>query len=243
MMAPEPTPINYQVAQFAWRLKNWVRPLGLRTMGLPCQLVGTGMAFPWDIVRSVDLATGHIVEDLKLGLDVAVGGKAPLFCPDTLVTSLFPVSASGVQMQRQRWEQGHIGMILTAAGPLMWTALTHGNFDLLVLILDLVVPPLSLFAILLVGMIALSVALSFYLSPAALAISTANFLAFAAALVIAWVKYGRDILPFRAIGTIPAYILGKFPLYRRFLSGNAVDQWIRTDREKVESLPNDSCPK
>ena len=44
-----------------------------------------------------------------------------------------------------------------------------------------------------------------------------------------------------AMGTIGGYILGKLPLYRRALSGNAVDQWIRTGREKSEPrFPNDS---
>ena len=46
MTAPEGSPINYRVAEFAWRVKNWVRPLGLSALGLPCQLMGTGMAFP-----------------------------------------------------------------------------------------------------------------------------------------------------------------------------------------------------
>ena len=48
MTAPEDSPINYRVAEFAWRVNNWVRPLGLAALGLPCQLMGTGMAFPWD---------------------------------------------------------------------------------------------------------------------------------------------------------------------------------------------------
>ena len=50
MTAPAGSPINYQVAEFAWRVKNWVRPLGLHAMNLPCQLVGTGMAFPWKLI-------------------------------------------------------------------------------------------------------------------------------------------------------------------------------------------------
>ena len=58
MTAPDESPINFRVAEFAWRLKNWVRPLGLRALGLPCQLMGTGMAFPWDLIRSADLASG-----------------------------------------------------------------------------------------------------------------------------------------------------------------------------------------
>jgi hypothetical protein len=82
MTAPCESAINHQVAEFAWRLKNQVRPLGLRALGLPCQLMGTGMAFPWDIIRSAELASGFIVEDLKLGLDLADAGHPPVFCPE-----------------------------------------------------------------------------------------------------------------------------------------------------------------
>ena len=48
MTAPENSPVNYRVAEFAWRVRNWVRPLGLAALGLPCPLMGTGMAFPWE---------------------------------------------------------------------------------------------------------------------------------------------------------------------------------------------------
>jgi cellulose synthase/poly-beta-1,6-N-acetylglucosamine synthase-like glycosyltransferase len=183
----------------------------------------------------VNLASGHIVEDLKIGLDLALAGRPPLFCPSALVTSHFPLSAQGARTQRQRWEHGHIGMILTAAAPLMWKALLRGNFHLLALTLDLAVPPLSLLAILLFGMTVLSFALSYHFSSAAFAISLANLLVFVTAVVLAWLKYGRDILPSRALGTVGGYMLGKFPLYRRALSGKALDQWIRTDRGKSES--------
>ena len=35
------------VSAFAFMIKNTVRPLGLNRLGLPCSLMGTGMAFPW----------------------------------------------------------------------------------------------------------------------------------------------------------------------------------------------------
>ena len=76
MIAPVHSPINFKVAEFAWRVKNWVRPLGLRALGLPCQLMGTGMAFPWDLIRSAELANMLIMEDLKLGLDFALAGSS-----------------------------------------------------------------------------------------------------------------------------------------------------------------------
>ena len=56
MTAPEGSAINQQIAEFAWRVKNWVRPLGLSALASPCQLMGTGMAFPWQVIRSADLA-------------------------------------------------------------------------------------------------------------------------------------------------------------------------------------------
>jgi hypothetical protein len=68
-------------------------PLGLSRLGLPCQLLGTGMAVPFGLVHSVDLASGSIVEDLKLGLDLALAGSAPMFCPSALVISEFASSA------------------------------------------------------------------------------------------------------------------------------------------------------
>ena len=70
MTAPAGSPINYRVGEFAWRLKNWVRPLGLSALGLPCHLMGTGMAFPWELICSASIASGALVEDIKLGLDM-----------------------------------------------------------------------------------------------------------------------------------------------------------------------------
>src|SRR5262245_55393315 len=42
MLAPERAPPSKGVNLFAWRVKNWIRPLGLRLFGLPTQLFGTG---------------------------------------------------------------------------------------------------------------------------------------------------------------------------------------------------------
>jgi glycosyltransferase involved in cell wall biosynthesis len=92
MRAPAGSGLKVQIAEFAWCVKNRVRPRGWARLGLPCQLMGTGMAFAWRDLPLIDLASGHIVEDLKMGLDFCRSGKPPLFCPDALVTSYFPRS-------------------------------------------------------------------------------------------------------------------------------------------------------
>ena len=71
MQAAEGASLKMRLAEFAWVIKNQVRPLGLHRLRLPCQLMGSGMAFPWACINSADLATGHIVEDLKLGIELA----------------------------------------------------------------------------------------------------------------------------------------------------------------------------
>ena len=76
-------------------MKNHLRPLGLQALGLPCQLMGSCMAFPWGVLSSVNLADAEVVEDLKLGLDLAAAGKPPLFQPQGLVSSHFPHTTSG----------------------------------------------------------------------------------------------------------------------------------------------------
>jgi cellulose synthase/poly-beta-1,6-N-acetylglucosamine synthase-like glycosyltransferase len=184
-----PIAVNGQAAEFALRVKNWLRPLGLRALNLPCQLMGTGMAFPWDSISSVELATGQIVEDLKLGLDLALAGNPPLYCPAARVMSEFASSAKGARTQRQRWEQGHLQIILNAAPRLITTAFARRNWNLLAMALDVSVPPLSLLAILVFGSFCASSL--FGLSGGslgALYVNSVSLLAFATATFLAWYK-------------------------------------------------------
>ena len=97
MEASRDSPINFRVAEFAWRVKNWVRPLGLAALNLPCQMMGTGMAIPWAAIRSVGLASESLVEDLELGLKLSQAGSSPVFCPSALVTSSISVICRGCE--------------------------------------------------------------------------------------------------------------------------------------------------
>jgi cellulose synthase/poly-beta-1,6-N-acetylglucosamine synthase-like glycosyltransferase len=234
MISLDESPINSRVAEFAWKVKNFVRPFGLMNLGLPCQLMGTGMALPWELIQGVDLASGSVVEDLKLGLDLALAGHPPIFCPFVPVTSEFPFTAEGVESQRLRWEQGHIWTILTAVPRLIFVAIARRNLDILALALDLAIPPLSLLGMLLMGTwVIASLATLLGLSPTAMLISTVNLVGFIGGVFISWLKYGRQILPPRKILLIPVYIIGKLPIYRQILLRKSDSGWTRADRRKV----------
>jgi cellulose synthase/poly-beta-1,6-N-acetylglucosamine synthase-like glycosyltransferase len=202
---------------------------------LPCQLMGTGMAFPWDVIRSADLASGWVVEDLKLGLDLASKGHSPVFCPVARVTSQFASSAKAAGTQRERWERGHINMILTTVPRYFCKAVAQRNWNLLALTLDSAVPPLSLLALLVIGMFlvtAIYALLGF--SSSGLTLSAATLIAFVLAAFLAWLQYGRDVVPIRSALSIPLYILRKLGLYRRILGNKSDTQWVRTERTKSE---------
>jgi cellulose synthase/poly-beta-1,6-N-acetylglucosamine synthase-like glycosyltransferase len=232
MRAPVELGLGGRMAEFAWRVKNLARPFGLHRMGLPCQLMGTGMAFPWAVLSQARLASGHIVEDLQLGLDLARSGKPPLFAPRALVTSSFPLNKEGATSQRTRWEHGHLLTITAHAPALLWHALRSGNLALLALTIDLMVPPLALLAACVIFTSLLSgifAAVALEIIPSLL-VSLTNLLLLAATIGIAWWRYARDIVSPRDLLLTPGYVLRKLPIYLRFLTGRQV-KWVRARRD------------
>lgn len=223
--------LKTKVAEFAWTTKNWARPLGYHRMGLPCQLMGTGMAFPWQMIRQAELASGHIVEDLKLGLDLAALGHAPRFCQQALVSSVFPMNSEGEQSQRKRWEHGHLGMIFRQAPRQLLTSIRTGNGPLLALVLDMCVPPLALLTML-SGVLGALACIGWWLSgesmPWVLAVVPFGLLVFA--VLSAWARFGRTILSFCQLAYAPVYALAKLPLYLKFLVQRQVE-WVRSQRD------------
>lgn len=234
MKPPARSAVDHRLAEFAWIVRNWARPLGLWRLGGPVQLMGAGMAFAWADIRAVPLSSGHLVEDLKLGLDLALAGKPPCFLPSVTVTSEFPATAAGAETQRQRWVRGHLGVIGRYMPRLLWHALVGRSLALLAMALDLAVPPLSLLAAAALGTAAVSaLGVALGTSPAALALAVANLGLLAAALAAAWGAHGGGALTQSATSTpIGLLVWEKCKFYGRLLLGKSPRQWIRTDRNR-----------
>jgi cellulose synthase/poly-beta-1,6-N-acetylglucosamine synthase-like glycosyltransferase len=90
MRAPDGAPPTRRLAELLFLVRNVVRPLGLERLGIPCLLTGAGMAFPWPLIRGAPLASGSVVEDLQLAIDLAADGTPPRFCAAARVSSVFP---------------------------------------------------------------------------------------------------------------------------------------------------------
>ena len=232
MRSPSDATLSTRIAEFAWTVKNQVRPTGLRQLGLPCQLMGTGMAFPWPTLRDAHLASDNIVEDLKLGLDLACTGQAPVFSPDALVSSMFPASVAGLQTQRTRWEHGHLGLILSSALPILLLSLRRRDAGLVALGLDLMVPPLALLLLLCTSCFAadaIFALLTGRLAP--LCISTTSGLLLGCAVFLSWFRWGREIVSAGQLARAPLYALRKVPLYLGFMRKRQTD-WVRSQRDR-----------
>lgn len=235
MHAPAGAGLTGRIAEFAWILKNRVRPTGLGRLGLPCQLMGTGMAFPWRCIARADLASGHIVEDLKLGLELARDGSPAVFCPQALVTSDFPSSAEGMKSQRTRWEHGYLGVLMQDAPPMIVQSLVRRSLPLLALGLDLCVPPIALL-VLLASAVWVAAALVYALEGPVgpLLTASAELTLLGCCVLIGWMRFARDVISAKSLAFAPVYALAKIPLYARFLVARQID-WVRSKRDHERS--------
>ena len=195
MRASSSNSVTYmlRVALFAWTVKNLARPLGLKRWGFPCQLMGTGMAFPWQCIRSASLASGHLVEDMKLGSDLVRSGWPPLFTPTATVVSSFPESSEAIKSQRTRWEHGHLTVITDEVPSLLWHSIVHRSAGGLALALDLLVPPLSSLLLLIAALIGIDT-LFWMLTGRSLPLIISGTAAVLAGIALssAWVSFGRE---------------------------------------------------
>lgn len=222
------------VSALAFLVKNWVRPQGLYQLGLPGILTGTGMAFPWAVIRNVGLASSNIVEDMQLSMDLAIAGSPTMFCPDTRVIGLLPQQEQAAKSQRTRWEHGHLQTMRSQIPPLLQAALQQKRFDLLAIALDLSIPPLSLLVMLWVAITVttgLAAVLMDIWAPAMVMLLEGTMII--SSILAAWSKFGRSYLPAMTLLAVPFYVFWKIPLYLAFLI-KPQTKWVRTDRDPVD---------
>jgi cellulose synthase/poly-beta-1,6-N-acetylglucosamine synthase-like glycosyltransferase len=226
-----------RLSAFAVVLKNEIRPRGLDRLGLPCLLTGTGMAFPSEALRAAELGTGNIVEDMKLGADLALAGHPPRLCPTARLTGAAAPDRKATIKQRSRWEHGHVQTLLTQSPRLILAGLVRARPGLIGLGLELGVPPLSM----LVGIWAVLLAACLVWwqwadgswAPAVTLVSAAVLAG--VAVFAAWVKYGRRMLPLSTLVLAPVYVAWKLPIYVKMLVARE-KTWVRTDRDGSKQL-------
>jgi cellulose synthase/poly-beta-1,6-N-acetylglucosamine synthase-like glycosyltransferase len=231
MSASADAGLKLRVLEFAMVMKNLVRPLGSFRLGGACHLMGTGMALPWALMSTAKLATGHITEDMKLGVDLAIAGYAPQFLPQVRVSSVFPLDTGVAKVQKSRWEHGHLATLTEELPGLARAAFRTGKPTLIVMAMDLLIPPVALyFLVLAIGLLTTIAAAVFWpvWQMAALVTSTAT-VCMSLAIGLAWFRFGRHLLSARELLSTPLYALWKIPVYLAYFLKKR-SGWVRTKR-------------
>jgi cellulose synthase/poly-beta-1,6-N-acetylglucosamine synthase-like glycosyltransferase len=230
MIADPDRPAPPRLAEFAWRIKNDLRPNAYARLGLPCQLLGSGMALPWRLINPEMFATGHLTEDLLVGLDLAMKGFSPRFFREASVTSYFPNTQRSQGQQKQRWVHGHFALIYSHTPRLIYQALRRRDFGLLALAADLAVPPLGVLAVANIALLLMSLAWMAAVGAwAPLAFATLASALFASSLVAAWCVCGRDLIGLEEVKQSPRHIIKVMGSALNSARGHKVP-WVRADR-------------
>ncbi len=224
------TRIGVKVSEFAFKVKNKIRLRGLSRLGMPVPLTGTGMAFPWKALASAKLATGDIVEDMRLGVELAENGMGATYCDEAQVHSFFPTSEAAEKTQRERWEHGHLSTLRAFVPRLFKRAIAGPSAEALGMMLDLLIPPLSLL-VMIIGSVFVGFIAYAWLFDTWLYVTIAgNYLALLMVVIgITWFLHGRDILSAKQMLHIPIYIVSKIVVYVGYIVRKQT-KWIRTDR-------------
>ncbi|HEY9653234.1 MAG TPA: glycosyltransferase family 2 protein [Coleofasciculaceae cyanobacterium] len=232
MTQPDNPGLNDLISTLAVRVKNLVRPIGLNRLGLPCLLMGSGMALPWSLVNKISLAGCKTVDDMQLAVDLAIAGHPPLYCQEAEVRGRL-MKDQAAKSQKARWEHGHLEMLINEVPRLLKEFVAQRRFDLLVLALELLVPPLSLLVMIwaaATGGALLVAVLGVPLMPAVFLVLEGLVLFIS--IIGAWAKFCRADIPGQALLAVPFYILWKIPLYPAFLV-KPQSRWLKTERDTV----------
>lgn len=229
MKSPNKDNIKLNISEFTWLIKNWVRPLGQKKLGISCHLQGSGMAFPMRVLNNYSLASSSIVEDLELGLNIVKGGDKIAFVENAVVNSYFPENEEGLDIQRKRWEHGHLSVVANMPKT-MFNALLKLNFKLFFQALDAAIPPTIMWiAVLVLTWVTTFVFGIFYGFQWTLMYTLILWL-LATSLFLCWYFYATAILSVSQLKGLVPFILGKFSVYRSFVS-NREKTWVRTKRD------------
>lgn len=219
-----------EISNFAFMIKNKIRQRGLVRTGGPAILTGTGMAFPWSTFKGLALASGNIVEDLAMTVELAGHRVRPMLVEDAHVWSEAAAERDTLT-QRTRWEHGFMGTAARQGLPALAGGVLSGRWVLARLGLHLLVPPfVLLFAL---GCLATLLVMALALAGASWTPAVLLAVLIGTSLLLlgaGWWREGRELLTPRALLRLPFYVLWKIPVYLKLVKG-AETQWVRTARQ------------
>ncbi len=211
----------------AFYLLHSSRRRGLSALGASAGLSGDGMAFAAELRQAREWQAFGVTEDLELHARLVEAGVKVAFAPETSVWSEMPDTLAASRGQNLRWERGRLALVRDHAPRLLLGGLRSASWPKLAAGLDLLVPPLSVVALLAVGFLALSVALG---SLVGVILAAATILLLATYVFGGLAAARAPRRSWLALGFAPVYVLWKGRLYLQALASRGAPSWTRTER-------------
>lgn len=220
-----------KLSTFAFFVKNVIRQRALQRLAGRVHLLGTGIALPWMDFAAAQLATADIVEDLKLGQELAEAGHPPRFVERAMVSSNAETERNTLA-QRQRWEGGFLRNAFGTGPAMLGRSITEGDMRSLWAAVNIMIPPFALLLLLDLAGLALGSVLVLWVGgnwwPVWL-LATVVLLS-GAGLIGSWAAGGYRFVSLGDLARAPLYLTWKLPVYLGFARHGAPKDWNRTDR-------------
>lgn len=215
----------------ALSLVNYIRPLGRNVLGGSSTLTGNGMCLTHEMLERHPWQAFGLSEDYQYYLLAVASGEKVLFVPDANVRSVMPTTPRQLHTQDIRWEslnpdasslQHHIAWKLLSDG------IRRRSWVRLDALAELITPPLS---VLVGGCVLVLIAALVFAAPVQIVFAVALVGALAVYVGAAFALLRPPWGVYRAMVHAPAYVLRKLWIYfvLRRLRKNTTT-WVRTSR-------------
>ena len=229
MQQTDKNTLSARLSAFAWWIRNHVRATGAMTMGIPCQLMGSGMAFPSNVFKKIDFSSNALAEDLQIGLQLSQLKHFPIYLSSSKVISYLPTTTEASDVQKTRWVHGHIAAMFDIAFPTLAKSLIQHNWRCFWQSIDALFPPITLTVPVLAVMILLTAlipgtALPFILFSVSLTLVTSG-------LCIAYLSDDNRYVDTNDLFKIPFLMIKMFYIPISYFV-NKQTSWEKTKRDE-----------
>jgi 1,2-diacylglycerol 3-beta-glucosyltransferase len=136
-----------RLMHIAFTLFHDVRSRARERLGVSAGLRGNGMLFAATLLRELPHDAFSIVEDVEYGIRLGLAGYRVHYAGEAKVFGEMAAGEGASRSQRRRWEGGRLALAQRYAGQLIIQGLRRRSLVILDLAADLLVPPLTYVAL------------------------------------------------------------------------------------------------
>jgi cellulose synthase/poly-beta-1,6-N-acetylglucosamine synthase-like glycosyltransferase len=143
---PERSPMG-SLSYLGFVLSRNLRYKGRTRLGWTTNLLGNGMCFTKEVIQKFGWSATSIVEDIEYEMFLLMNGIKVVFAPEARIYAEIPDTFSKSKVQRGRWDTGKFEVRNKYLPKLIREGIRKKDFSYFDAAMELLIPPFSLFVI------------------------------------------------------------------------------------------------